>query len=301
MKYKHTLTPSFLSKLLQFIMLITGRRSKLEKAIRIQRFNEHAAPVPNHIKRNCIVEKREIAGRVVWFLEPKQKLSGKVLLYLHGGAYVNNMVSFHWDLIGTIGKEIGALIVVADYPLAPKANYLDTYAFMDVLYSDLLRKYNAEELVLMGDSAGGGLALGYAQKLVQEKKALPSQLVLLSPWLDVTMSNPEIQEVQPKDKMLEIDGLILCGKAYAGDADTSYLWISPIYGSMDGLPRISMFMGTHDLLWPDGKKLCHLLEKKGVEFDYFEYPEMFHVWMVITKLPESKAVVHQIGKMLRKD
>lgn len=298
MKYKHTVPPGFLSKFLQFIMLITGRRSRLEKAIRLQRFVEQAPPVPEQIMESCHVEKREVSGRSVWFLEPKQKSSDKVLIYLHGGAYINNMLSFHWDLIGAIGKESGAMIVVADYPLAPKATYLDTYSFMDALYGDLLDKFKAKDLVLVGDSAGGGLALGYAQKLVQENKSLPSHLILLSPWLDVTMSNPEIPEVQTKDKILGIDGLVLCGKAYAGDADPKNSWISPIYGSMDGLPRISMFMGTHDLLWPDGKKLCQQLEKEGVEFDYFEYPEMFHVWMALTMLPESRSVVKQIGELL---
>jgi acetyl esterase/lipase len=301
MKYKHTVSPSFLSKLLQFIMLITGRRTRLEKAINLQRFVENAPPVPNHIMRRCSVEKKEISGRAVWFLEPKRKSSKKVLLYLHGGAYINNMLSFHWDLIGAISKEIEAVMVVADYPLAPKATYLDTYAFMDALYGLLLEEFKAEDLVLMGDSAGGGLALGFTQKLYQEDKFLPGHLILLSPWLDVTMCNPEISNVQAKDKMLGIDGLVLCGKAYSGDADPKSPWISPIYGSLDGLPRISMFMGTYDLLLPDGKKLCQHLEKKGVEFDYFEYPEMFHVWMAITKLPESKAVVKQIGKLLGKN
>lgn len=280
-------------------MLITGRRSRLAKAIRHQKFVENAPPVPKHLLERSHVEKKEISGRSVWFLAPKQKSSKKVLLYLHGGAYINNMLSFHWDLIGAIGKESGALLVVADYPLAPKVTFVETYAFMDALYGVLLEEFKADDLVVMGDSAGGGLALGYAQKLVQEKKPLPSRLILLSPWLDVTMSNPEISDVQAKDKMLGIDGLVLCGKAYAGEADPKNPWISPIYGSMEGLPRISMFMGTHDLLWPDGKKLCQQLEKKGVEFDYFEYPEMFHVWMALTMLPESRSVVKQVAKLLR--
>jgi len=299
MKYKHIVPPSFLSKFLQFVMLLTGRRSRLAKAMRLQQFVEQAPPVPKHILESCHVEKREVSRRPVWFLVSKQKSSNKVLLYLHGGAYINNMLSFHWDLIGAIGKESGALLIVADYPLAPKATFVDTYAFMDALYGVLLKEFKADDLVLMGDSAGGGLALGYAQKLVQEQKALPSHVILLSPWLDVTMSNPEISDVQAKDKMLGIEGLVLCGKAYAGDADPKNPWISPIYGSMDGLPRISMFMGTHDLLWPDGNKLCQLLEKKRVEFDYFEYPEMFHVWMALTMLPESRSVVKQVGELLR--
>lgn len=300
MKYRHPISPGFLSKVLQFVMQITGRRSRLEKAIRLKKFIEQAAPVPKHIKEIFDVEKKELGNGAVWFLEPKEKSSKKVLVYLHGGAYINNLLSFHWDLIGAIGRETGASMVVADYPLAPRVTYLETYVFMDALYEALLKECKAEDLVLMGDSAGGGLALGYSQKLLQEKKSLPGHMILFSPWLDVTMSNPEIQEVQAKDKMLGVKGLVLCGKAYAGNADPRSPWISPIYGSFEGLPRISMFMGTHDLLWPDGKMLCQLLEQEGVEFDYFEYPGMFHVWMALTMLQESRSVVKQIGELVWK-
>lgn len=297
--YIHQKPKSFLAKLIEVIFTLTGRRKRLEQAVKMKKFLDQAPPFPPAVKSVFSVSEREFLGRKAWYLDTKEKVSSKVLVYLHGGAYINNMLSFHWDLIGAIGKESGALLIVADYPLAPKATFVDTYAFMDALYGVLLKEFKADDLVLMGDSAGGGLALGYAQKLVQEQKALPSHVILLSPWLDVTMSNPEISDVQAKDKMLGIEGLVLCGKAYAGDADPKNPWISPIYGSMDGLPRISMFMGTHDLLWPDGNKLCQLLEKKRVEFDYFEYPEMFHVWMALTMLPESRSVVKQVGELLR--
>jgi acetyl esterase/lipase len=299
MKYRHQTPPSFLSRLLQNIMWISGRSRRLEKTIRLKKFVEDPAPVPGHIREICEIEKKEMAGRAVWYLEPKIKSSQKILLYLHGGAYIKNMLSFHWDLIGEISRETGALVVVADYPLAPKATFLDTYSFMESLYQELLMRYPAKDIVLMGDSAGGGLALGFAQKLVQNNKPLPGQLILLSPWLDVTMSHSEIIEIQPKDKMLGVKGLVLCGQAYAGGADPKNSWVSPIYGDLEGLPIISIFMGTHDLLWPDAKKLCTLLEKLGIPYNYFEYPGMFHVWMAITVLNESKIAVRQIGDLIK--
>lgn len=297
--YIHQKPKSFLAKLIEVIFTLTGRRKRLEQAVKMKKFLEQAPPIPPAVKSVFSVSEREFLGRKAWYLDTKEKASSKVLVYLHGGAYINNLLSFHWDLIGAIGRETGAKMVVADYPLAPKASVDEVYAYMEELYGDLLEQYRAEELIFIGDSAGGGLALGFAQQLVEKGSPLPSQLILLSPWLDVTMSDPDVGEIQPRDKMLGIDGLVLCGKAYAKEVDPRDPRVSPIFGSMDNLPKISVFIGTNDLLLVDAKRLCRLLEKEGREFDYFEYPGMFHVWMAVTQLPESRSVVQQVGDLVR--
>lgn len=297
--YIHQKPKSFLAKLIEVIFTLTGRRKRLEQAVKMKKFLDQAPPIPPAVKSVFSVSEREFLGRKAWYLDTKEKASSKVLVYLHGGAYINNLLSFHWDLIGAIGRETGAKMVVADYPLAPKASVDEVYAYMEELYGDLLEQYRAEELIFIGDSAGGGLALGFAQQLVEKGSPLPSQLILLSPWLDVTMSDPDVGEIQPRDKMLGIDGLVLCGKAYAKEVDPRDPRVSPIFGSMDNLPKISVFIGTNDLLLVDAKRLCRLLEKEGREFDYFEYPGMFHVWMAVTQLPESRSVVQQVGDLVR--
>lgn len=297
--YIHQKPKSFLAKLIEVIFTLTGRRKRLEQAVKMKKFLDQAPPIPPAVKSVFSVSEREFLGRKAWYLDTKEKVSSKVLVYLHGGAYINNLLSFHWDLIGAIGRETGAKMVVADYPLAPKASVDEVYAYMEELYGDLLEQYRAEELIFIGDSAGGGLALGFAQQLVEKGSPLPSQLILLSPWLDVTMSDPDVGEIQPRDKMLGIDGLVLCGKAYAKEVDPRDPRVSPIFGSMDNLPKISVFIGTNDLLLVDAKRLCRLLEKEGREFDYFEYPGMFHVWMAVTQLPESRSVVQQVGDLVR--
>lgn len=297
--YIHQKPKSFLAKLIEVIFTLTGRRKRLEQAVKMKKFLDQAPPIPPAVKSVFSVSEREFLGRKAWYLDTKEKVSSKVLVYLHGGAYINNLLSFHWDLIGAIGRETGAKMVVADYPLAPKASVDEVYAYMEELYGDLLEQYRAEELIFIGDSAGGGLALGFAQQLVGKGSPLPSQLILLSPWLDVTMSDPDVGEIQPRDKMLGIDGLVLCGKAYAKEVDPRDPRVSPIFGSMDNLPKISVFIGTNDLLLVDAKRLCRLLEKEGREFDYFEYPGMFHVWMAVTQLPESRSVVQQVGDLVR--
>jgi len=99
----------------------------------------------------------------------------------------NNTQKQHWLFINQILLQTKATIVVPDYPLAPQSNCKDVFNFMDTLYLTLLNKYKNQSIHFMGDSAGGGLALGFAKKLRTNQLKLPKQLILFSPWLDVTM------------------------------------------------------------------------------------------------------------------
>ena len=151
----------------------------------------------------------------------------------------------------------------------------------------------------MGDSAGAGLALALSQKLKTENIEQPSKIILLSPWLDVSMKNPDAELIEKNDIMLKIDSLKRAGKLYAGNSNTDNYLISPINGSIEDLPEISIFIGTHDILYPDCIKLKNKLKEQKVAFNFFEYPKMFHDWMLVTMLDESKNVLQQIATIIK--
>ena len=113
------------------------------------------------------------------------------------------------------------------------------------------------------------------------------------------MCNPDVQLVDKQDKMLGIKGLQLSGAAYAGPLDAQDYRVSPIYGSMEGLGKISLFIGTHDLLIGDCRKFKAQMEAAKLPFNYFEYPKMFHGWMVVPNLKESKHVLAQIAAQIK--
>ncbi len=106
----------------------------------------------------------------------------------------------------------------------------------------------------MGDSAGGGLALALAQKLKKDGMTQPQQIILLSPWLDVTMTNPEFKDREAGDPMLDIEGSQMAGKAYAGRLNTKNYLVSPMYGDLTGLAKISLFTSGKDMLIADVRK-----------------------------------------------
>ena len=149
----------------------------------------------------------------------------------------------------------------------------------------------------MGDSAGGGFALALAQKMLTEGVVQPSQIILLSPWLDISLSNPLIEQLDMLDPFLGIEGLKLAAQAYAGDTSLNHYQLSPIHGPLDGLGQISLFIGTKEILLADTRKLKDLMHRKNIPLNYFEYEDMVHVWMFLN-LPESKKARQQIIDLL---
>ena len=169
---------------------------------------------------------------------------------------------------------------------------------MQSVYQDLVARYGAANVLLMGDSAGGGLALALAEKLKLEHVALPAQLILLSPWLDIALENPDIAAVAPLDPFLTVQNLRLAAHAYAGSTPLSNYQLSPINGDLTGLPRISVFIGTHDIFVADARKFKRLLREQGNPINYFEYNGAIHVF-ALTNSPEGKQARAQIFALLK--
>ena len=211
---------------------------------------------------------------------------------------MSSLIQEHWNLMEKLISKSGATIVVPDYPLTPEASCEATYDFIEGLFTGLITEYPAKRIVFMGDSAGGGLALGFTQQLRDENKMQPEQIIIFSPWLDVTMSNPLLEILDKKDNLLSINGLKNAGQKYAADLDLKDFRVSPVYGDLTGLCRISLFTGTRDLLNADAQKFKQRMKEQKISFNYFEYPDMFHDWVIITSLKESLDVIDKVDKLV---
>lgn len=299
--YIYNKPASFKSQFIQSAFGTFGIKKLVEQYMTSKSFSQKPASLPKSVEKIYDVTVTEKNGRKIWTLKPKNKPSDKVVLYVHGGAYILNISKYQWKFVEDILAKTNATIIIPDYPLAPKANSKNTYIFIREIYQKLLQSgVLPQNISIMGDSAGGGFALGFAQELNIENEPQPAQIILLSPWLDITMSNPELNEVDKKDKMLGIKGLQLAGRAYAGTLDNKDFRVSPIYGNFQRLGKISVFIGTHDLFITDCRKLKELLDMENIPFNYFEYPKMFHGWMVVTGMKESKQAIRQITDLIKK-
>jgi acetyl esterase/lipase len=262
------------------------------------RWDDFYKPSPS-AKKNCNTEEVIIHGVNCYWMTPEKKKSEKIILYFHGGGFVCGPSLLQWRMLSHISKETGITSIMANYRMAPEHPYPAAMDDMMNIYRDLLLYREAENIIFMGDSAGAGLALSLAMKLRDEGISLPQKLVLLSPWLDVTMENPLIPEVEKLDQMLAVSGLVEAGKFYAGNENPLNPYVSPLFGTLEGLPPILLQIGTHDMLVCDCRILKEKADETGFFLNYEEWDEMFHVWMLnVPYLPEANRAVAKIEEFL---
>ena len=265
--------------------------------------------LPNENTYTCNIEQRKFMNRNVFMLTPKNvEKTDMVILYFHGGSYMAGITNEHWNFLEKVINNTGATVILPDYPLSPKHNYKDVFNMVEPLYIDILSKIDTNNFIVMGDSAGGGLALAIEEKIVNDTEKenennddsrnnneninykLPKKTILISPWLDVRLENNRIDEVQKLDKDLNKETLKLAGIAYAGtDGINSYL-VNPIDGDLSKLNNITIFTGTYDILNPD----VHILEEKaknqGLTINVKEYEGASHIWILKDNEEENELI-----------
>jgi epsilon-lactone hydrolase len=256
-----------------------------------------ASPAPPAwLRRGVRVARGEVAGVRCYRLSPRGgggppgAPSGEVL-YLHGGAYVGEISAHHWRFLARLVRAARATITVPTYTLAPKADASEVVAQVAGVQRALLAP------VLMGDSAGAGLALAVTQSLLPHGLAGPRELVLLSPWVDATMTNPEITAVAPRDPLLGIQAVALAGALYAGPDGPAGPLASPINGDLAGLGHVTILIGTRDVFLPDTRRLRDGLEAAGTQVTYVEEPDMLHDWMLLP-IPEAARAIERLAGTL---
>ncbi len=255
-------------------------------------------PTSKHHQKHLITL-QEDNGHKIWTVAPRENATNLHVIYFHGGAYVNSFSPQHWDFISKLVDALGCKVSAPNYPHAPEYRSSDTLQMVTAVYKSVARESGSVNVALMGDSSGGGISLALAMKLRDEGVGQPRNIVLLSPWLDATLSNPEIPELDRVDPFLGVEGLKWSGGQYAGDLNPKSPSVSPIYGDLKDLAPISVFIGTRDILLPDCRRLKERCEGEGFTVDYHEYDSMVHDWM-LGPLPESKRALKEIVEILQR-
>jgi len=288
--------------LVESLLPLTGMKrafrdeETLRRDVARRRKVEPALP-PSRLRRRFRVEEGTVAGMRVFTVAPRTDRAGPVVLYLHGGAYVRDVMGPQWSFVERLAAQTGATIAAPRYPLAPEHSWRDAFARLMPLYERLSEHFGPGRLTLLGDSASGGLALALAQRLRDRARPLPARLVLLAPWLDVTLSDSAQGELARRDPMLDIPGLRAAGRWWAGDLDPRDPIVSPLFGDLDDLPPIALFTGTDDLVHPDARRLRDKASASGADLAYHEYPGMFHVWP-LADIPEGNEAIARMAAFI---
>lgn len=242
------------------------------------------------------VESKDMFGcQMVIFNETED--AERLVIYLHGGIYVNEIRLPHISFCDRLAKKINASVFTPIYPLAPNHTYKETYEIVEKLYRHLLEM--DKPIIIMGDSAGGGLSVAFCEYLAVNDMPQPKNLILISPWVDVSMSG-NYDEVE-YDPMLGVEGAREMGKAWAGDLDPKDYKVSPLFGEVSKLPKTTQFVGTHEIIYPDIVKFHEKLKDAGVDAELNVGEEMSHVYPLYPMVPEAKEAFNHIVEILLND
>jgi acetyl esterase/lipase len=266
-------------------------------ALRARAYPE-AAPIPRAVQNRYEVSRSVVAGNPVITLTPHRNASGRHLIYTHGGGYVQPLVAPHWMLLEHATRDTGVTVTVPLYRLAPEGDVDAGYAMLTDVYTGLAGRAGAANITLAGDSAGGGLALGQAVAYRDAGLPAPRQVVLFSPWVDVTMTHPALPGLQSADPMLRTPRLVVAGRLWADGRDPRDPRISPLYADLNDLPPVHVFQGGRDILAADADVLAHRLREAGNEGTFELARSGFHVYQAAVWTPESRTALARVRSLL---
>ena len=237
---------------------------------------------------------------VEWYI-PKEVDHKKVLLYFHGGGYSFGSINTHRALCAKISQEGRFKVLSVDYRLAPEHPYPAALEDAVEVYKWLLENgYYAHQVVIGGDSAGGGLALCTLIKLKELEVHLPDTAVLLSPWTDLKGTGESMQTKKRKEVLLDVEEIPKWGALYAGELPLNDPRLSPLYADLQGLPPLFIQVGSDEILLDDSVRLAQKAEEAGVEISLNIWKNQFHVWQISWQfLPEARKAIRQIGEYIR--
>lgn len=250
-------------------------------------------PIPDSFRAIADVVLEQVDGCDVYTITPKSGATGTEILYLPGGAYVHPIGGLHWKFVEAILKRTHATITVALYGLAPEHRMPEAHAMLDKVSATLFaRAGSAHPVYLAGDSAGGGLALGEAIRARDAGIRQAAAVILFSPWVELTMSNPAIGPLEPKDPMLKRDSLAHAGRLWAENPSDPLA--SPINDSLAGLPPLWIYQGGHEIFLPDVEAFAAKAEAAGTSVHLVVEPKGFHVYVAAQWIPESRAALDDL-------
>jgi acetyl esterase/lipase len=259
-----------------------------------QRIAEPKGPSepPAKLRRRHDVTSRQVDGFPCHTVTPRGRRADRAAVYLHGGAYIGEISPQHWSLISQLADS-GVRVEVPSYGLAPQYTHRDAYPFVTAVYRQLLADIDPSAVTLVGDSAGGGLALGLAQTLEEAGLPQPGRIVLISPWLDLTMSHPDLPAVEERDPWLCSTGLHEAARAWAGGDDPTGPRLSPGNGPLAGLAPIDLYVGTREICLPDALLLQQRAAAQGAELNLTVCEGAVHVYPLVPA-PEGRAAARHI-------
>ena len=267
-------------------------------SIEQQRARQEKTPRYIHLPGGIHVESIRIEGIEAEWVEASDAHRG-VILYLHGGAYALGSIAIHREFIARLSIATGMRCLAINYRLAPEHPFPAAIEDVTTAYRWLLDQGIAPaKIMIAGDSSGGGLALAALLSLRDSGIFLPAGAICISPWVDLAMTGASIYEKAKLDHILNATSLTMYAGYYAVENPISNPLISPLHADLTGLPPILIQVGSDEILLSDATRLNEKARESGVDVTLEIWDEMFHVFQLISFLPETRKALLQIAKFV---
>jgi acetyl esterase/lipase len=255
-------------------------------------------PFPHQIQ----IEDLIIGNMHAEWLRVPDCLQDQVIFYLHGGAYYLGSCSSSRGLAARLALAAGANAFLIDYRRAPEHKFPAALEDVKLAYSWLLGQgISSSQIVIVGESAGGGLALATLLALLDEQAALPAAAVCISPWIDLTNTGESyLTRVDVDPWQTTREDHHRSARMYIEENDPRNPLISPLYGDMQGLPQLLIHVGDHEVLLSDSTRLAERARTDGVDVTLRVWDRMWHVFHSLGEwMPESRRAIQEIGVFIR--
>jgi acetyl esterase/lipase len=247
------------------------------------------------------VKEQIIEGIKSEWLIPDGANPEKVIMYVHGGGYVSGSCSDHRGFVSKFAKFTGVTNIVFEYRLAPENHFPAALDDSLKVYHWLLSSgYKHENIIIAGESAGGGLCLATLLALKENKIQLPVAAVAISPWTDLTCSS-ESYQTKNRFSPAPLNSWYVFSKHYCGKTPADNHFISPLFGDLKGLPPLFINSGVNDELFEDGEKFSIKAKNAGVDVTFRAGEEMVHCYPLLAPMfSEATEAMIEIVRFVRK-
>jgi acetyl esterase/lipase len=254
-----------------------------------------------YLPKDIIINEQDIEGIKCERIIPKGADTKKVVLYVHGGGYVSGSCRVHRGFVSKLALHTSVIHLVYNYRLAPEHPFPAALEDSLRIYQWLLSSgFIPQNIVMAGDSAGGGLCLAILLALKERKSAMPVAAVAISPWTDLTCSS-DSYKTKNKLSAAPLNSWNVFSKYYSGDTLASLPFISPLFGDLQGLPSILINAGTDDELYEDGEKFYLKAKAAGVDIKFSAGIDMIHCYPVFAPMfKEASIALAEIVEFIKK-
>lgn len=222
------------------------------------------------------IKETTISGVKSYWLNQDLLNQGEIIVYLHGGVYTYGNFNTYWAMLTHLAKSLDSSILYIEYSLSPEHPYPTANNEIFNVYKELQKKYKDHKITVMGDSAGGGLAISLIKDVQRANLSMPSALALISPWIDLKCANDSYETKQALDPILSKDFLHNHALMYASNnikaADPSEL-------KFKKFPPIFLLVGTNEVLNDDSKNFYTYIKPIQSKAKLKVFPDQTHVWL----------------------